>query len=76
MSNMKMIRYIKEKRRRDALGGMLGKKLSVAVCRVVIAAMVIELNETGLNGIKEAVMLIKGKGAFPPAPRSPPRWRR
>ena len=41
MSNMKMIRYIKEKRRRDALGGMLGKKLSVAVCRVVIAAMVL-----------------------------------
>lgn len=25
---------------------------------------IIELNETGLNGIKEAVMLIKGKGAF------------
>lgn len=41
MSNMKMIRYIKEKRRRDALGGMLGKKLSVAVCRVVITAMVL-----------------------------------
>lgn len=25
---------------------------------------IIELNETGLNGIKEAVVLIKGKGAF------------
>ena len=25
---------------------------------------IIELNETGLNGIKEVVMLIKGKGAF------------